>query len=124
MVIATLAGCKGGLYMEDFKDVQWTCSEIEMQFEYTSEDLEKAIGTLVKDGETIEIVCSYTLFKNIEVYDKTDYDANSIEDIREPLLIESYKINGDIATVKIIQDNLFNGEYLDKEIELTKTPLK
>ena len=124
MVIATLAGCKGGLYMEDFKDVQWTCSEIEMQFEYTSEDLEKAIGTLVKDGETIEIVCSYTLFKNIEVYDKTDYDANSIEDIREPLLIGSYKINGDIATVKIIQDNLFNGEYLDKEIELTKTPLK
>ena len=111
--------------MEDFKDVQWTCNEeIDIQFEYTSEDLEKAVGTIVKDGETIDIVCSYTLYKNIEVYKTDDYEANSIDDIRTPLLIGSYSIEGDIATVKILQDNLFNGEYLDKEIHLTKTPIE
>ena len=42
----------------------------------------------------------------------------------DPLLTGSYSIEGDVATVKITTDNLFNGEYLDKEIHLTKTPIE
>ena len=124
MVIMTLSACKGGLYMDDFADVQWTCSEIDMQFEYTSDNREMAIGTLVKGDETINIVCKFTLYKNIEVYDESEYDSTTSDDVRTPLLIGSYSIEGDIATVEIIQDNLYNGEYLDKEIHLTKTPIE
>ena len=120
----TLSGCKVGLYMDDYKDVQWTCNELDMQFTYTSDNLEMAKGTLVKDGETIEILCSFTLSKTIDVYDKLQYESRTEDEICAPILIGSYSIEGDIATVKIIQDNLFNGEYLDKEIHLTKTPVE
>lgn len=123
IAVATFSGCRGGLYMEDFVDVQWTCSDIDMEFTYNSDNLEMAIGTLVKDDETIEIVCMFSLFKNIEIYDKSEYDSTTCDDIRTPLLIGSYSIKGDVATVTIIQDNLFNGEYLDKVIYLEKTPL-
>ena len=35
--------------MEDFVDVQWTCSDINLQFTYTLDDLEKATVTIVED---------------------------------------------------------------------------
>ena len=79
----------------------------------------------LKDGEKVEIVCLYFLTKVIWIYDKEKYEAPRADDeVIEPLLTGSYKIEGDVATVKITTDNLFNGEYLDKEIELIKTPIE
>ena len=125
IIVMTISGCKVGLYMEDFENVQWSCSEMELEFTYGIQGPEPAVGTIVKDGETIEIICKYTLTKTIRIFDKAEYEAPRTEDeVLEPLLTGSYSIEGDIATVKITTDNLFNGEYLDKEIELTKTPLK
>ena len=124
MAIMTLSACKGGLYMEDFKDVQWTCSDINMQFVYADDEVYSAVGIIEKDGENVEIVCDYFATKVIWIYDKSEYDALAEGETCDPLLTGSYTIKGDVATVKITTDNLFNGEYLDKEIELTKTPLK
>ena len=123
IVVVIFNACRGGVYMEDFEDVQWTCSDIKMEFTYTSDNPEMAIGTLIREDETIEIVCLFSLFKNIEIYDKSEYDATTCDDIRIPLIIGSYVIKDDVATVTIIQDNLFNGEYLDEVIYLEKTPL-
>ena len=124
IVVVTFSGCRGGLYMEDFIDVRWTCSDIDMQFTYTSDNPEMAIGTLVKDDETIDITCMYALTKTIWIFDKLEYDSTTIDGIVcEPLLIGSYVIEGDVATVTITRDNLFNGEYLDEVIYLEKTPL-
>ena len=119
-----LSGCRVGLYMEDFEDVQWTCSEIELQFKCTSENSEYAVGTICKDTESIEIVCKYFSTKVIWIYDKSEYESLTGDEACEPLLTGSYTIEGDVATVKITTDNLFNGEYLDKEIHLTKTPIE
>ena len=125
ILVVICSGCKVGLYMEDFENVQWSCSEMELEFTYGIQGPEPAVGTIVKDGETIEIICKYTLTKTIRIFDKAEYEApRTGDEVCEPLFIGSYKIEGDIATVKITTDNFFNGEYLDKEIELTKTPLK
>ena len=124
IVVMTISGCKAGLYMEDFENVQWTCSEIELQYTYYDVETGFAMGTIVKDNEYIDIVCRYSLCKTIDIYDKEKYESRTGDEVCEPLFIGSYKIEGDIATVKITTDNFFNGEYLDKEIELTKTPLK
>ena len=124
IVVMTFSGCKGGLYMEDFENVQWTCSEIELQYTYYDVETGFAMGTIVKDNEYIDIVCRYSLSKTIDIYDKEKYESRTGDEVCEPLLIGGYKIEGDIATVKILQDNLFNGEYLDKEIHLTKTPIE
>ena len=111
--------------MEDFENVQWNCSEMELEFTYGEQGPDLAVGTIVKDGETIEIVCLYFLTKVIWIYDKAKYEAPRADDeVVDPLLTGSYSIEGDIATVKITTDNLFNGEYLDKEIHLTKTPVE
>ena len=125
IIVMTISGCKVGLYMEDFENVQWSCSEMELEFTYGIQGPEPAVGTIVKDGETIEIVCLYFLTKAIWIYDKAKYEAPRADDeVVDPLLTGSYSIEGDIATVKITTDNLFNGEYLDKEIHLTKTPIE
>ena len=125
IVVMTISGCKVGLYMEDFENVQWNCSEMELEFTYGEQGPDLAVGTIVKDGETIEIVCLYFLTKVIWIYDKAKYEAPRADDeVVDPLLTGSYSIEGDIATVKITTDNLFNGEYLDKEIHLTKTPVE
>ena len=124
VVIVTLCACRGGLYMEDFVDVQWTCSNMDMKFTYTVDNEGTAVGTIVKDNETINIVCMYTASKNIEIYDKLEYDSTTIDGIVcEPLIIGHYEIKDDIAVVTIFEDTLFNGEYLDKVIYLEKTPL-
>ena len=124
IVVMTISGCKVGLYMEDFENVQWNCSEMELEFTYGEQGPDLAVGTIVKDGETIEIVCLYFLTKVIWIYDKLEYDALASDEACDPLLTGSYSIEGDVATVKITTDNLFNGEYLDKEIHLTKTPIE
>ena len=125
IVCCIFSGCKAGLYMEDFENVQWNCSEMELEFTYGEQGPDFATGTIVKDGEKVEIVCLYFLTKVIWIYDKEKYEAPRADDeVIEPLLTGSYKIEGDVATVKITTDNLFNGEYLDKEIELIKTPIE
>lgn len=124
IVVMAFFGCKGGLYMEDFKDVQWTCNELEMKFTYTTDNEEMAFGTLTKDNESNEIVCLFTLSKTIEIFDKEQFEARSGDEVCEPLLVGGYTIKDDVATVKILKDNFFNGEYLDKEIHLTKTPIE
>ena len=124
MFVGTFSACRGGLYMEDFVDVQWACSEINLQFTYTTaEDSEKGTGTLIKDNKTIDIVCMFTLSKNIEIYDKSEYDLTTGDIVCPALLIGHYKIKDDVATVTIVEDNLFNGDYLNKVIYLQKAPL-
>lgn len=54
MFVGTFSACRGGLYMEDFVDVQWACSEIKLQFTYTAEDSEKGTGTLIKDKNPLK----------------------------------------------------------------------
>ena len=110
--------------MEDFENVQWTCDVLELQFSYTSDNPEAAIGNISKDDENIEILCKFFSTKVIWIYDKLEYDALASDEACDPLLTGSYSIEGDIATVKITTDNFFNGEYLDKEIHLTKTPVE
>ena len=122
MFVGTFSACRGGLYMEDFVDVQWACSEINLQFTYTAEDSEKGTGTLIKDNKTIDIVCMFTLSKNIEIYDKSEYDLTTGDIVCPALLIGHYKIKDDVATVTIVEDNLFNGDYLNKVIYLQKAP--
>lgn len=124
MVLLMLTGCKAGMYMEDFENVQWTCSEIQLQFSYKDVDSGPAVGTLGTDNQTVDIVCRYALTKTIWIFDKTEYESITDDEVCEPLFIGSYSIEDDVATVKITTDNLFNGEYLDKEIHLTKTPIK
>lgn len=109
--------------MDDFINVRWTCSEINLQFTYTADNLEKATGTLIKDNKIIDIVCMFTLSKNIMIYDKSEYDLTTGDIVCPALLIGHYKIKDDVATVTIVEDNLFNGEYLNKVIYLQKAPL-
>ena len=123
IVIGIFSGCRGGLYMEDFIDVQWTCGDIDMEFTYSSASPEMAIGTLNKDTETIDIVCRYALTKTIWIFEKLEYESITGDEACEPLLAGSYVIEGDVATVTITRDNLFNGEYLNEVIYLEKTPL-
>lgn len=124
VVSVVFNGCRVGLYMEDFENVQWTCDVLELQFSYTSDNPEAAIGNISKDDENIEILCKFFSTKVIWIYDKLEYDALASDEACDPLLTGSYSIEGDVATVKITTDNLFNGEYLDKEIHLTKTPIE
>ena len=124
IVVMTISGCKVGLYMEDFKDVQWNCTDIELQFTYSSDNPEMAVGTIVKEDEKIDIICIYTANKSIWIFNKAEYESTIGDEVCEPLLIGSCTIKDDTAMVTIIRDNLYCGEYLDKEIELTKTPLK
>lgn len=123
MVVGTFSACRAGLYMEDFVDVQWTCNDIELQFTYTSENSEMGIGTLVKDNETIDIVCMFSLSKHIEIYDKSKFDPTDGIDLSTALLVGHYKIKDNIATVTIVKDNLFGGNYLNKVFYLQMTPL-
>ncbi len=121
--VGNLSACRWGLYMDDFINVRWTCSEINLQFTYTADNLEKATGTLIKDNKIIDIVCMFTLSKNIMIYDKSEYDLTTGDIVCPALLIGHYKIKDDVATVTIVEDNLFNGEYLNKVIYLQKAPL-
>ena len=121
IVVLIFSGCRGGLYMEDFKNVQWTCSDMDIEFTYM--DTGPAIGTIVKDGVAIDIICWYSLSKTIDIYDKVEYEATTGDEVCVPLIIGSYSIKDDVATVNITQDNMFDGEYLDKVIYLEKTPL-
>lgn len=121
--VGNLSACRGGLYMDDFINVRWTCSDINLQFTYTADNLEKATGTLIKDNKTIDVVCMFTLSKNIEIYDKSEYDLTTGDIVCPALLIGHYKIKDDVATVTIVEDNLFNGDYLNKVIYLQKAPL-
>lgn len=123
ILVVICSGCLVGVYIEDFKDVQWTCNDIELQFTYTSDNLEMAIGTLAKEDENIDIICKYAANKAIWIFDKAEYESTTDNEVCEPLLIGSYTIEGDTATVTIIRDNLYNGEYLDKVIQLTKAPI-
>ena len=75
--VGNLSACRCGLYMDDFINVRWTCSDINLQFTYTADNLEKATGTLIKDNKTIDVVCMFTLSKNIEIYDKSEYDLTT-----------------------------------------------
>ena len=61
--------------------------------------------------------------KNIEIYDKSEYDLTTGDIVCPALLIGHYKIKDDVATVTIVEDNLFNGDYLNKVIYLQKAPL-
>lgn len=123
MFVGTFSACRGGLYMEDFVDVQWTGSDINLQFTYTADDPGKATGTLVKDNNTLDIVCLFSLSKNILIYDKSEYDLSTDGVDCMVLLMGHYKIKDDVATVTIVEDNLFNGDYLNKVIYLQKAPL-
>lgn len=123
MFVGTFSACRGGLYIEDFVDVQWACSEINLQFTYTADDPGKATGTLVKDNNTLDIVCLFSLSKNILIYDKSEYDLSTDGVDCMVLLMGHYKIKDDVATVTIVEDNLFNGDYLNKVIYLQKAPL-
>ena len=123
VIVGTFSACRGGLYMDDFVDVQWTCSDMGLQFTYTTNDPEKATGTIVKDEETIDIVCLFSLSKNIEIYDESEFDLQTDGIECAALLIGHYKIKDDIATVTIVEDNLFHGDYWDEVIYLQMTPL-
>lgn len=109
--------------MEDYVDVRWTCNDINLQFTYTADNFEMGIGTITKDNTTIDIVCLFSLSKNIEIYNKSEYNSSTGDVVCTPLLLGHYKINGDVATVTIVEDNLFNGDYVDKVISLQKKPL-
>ena len=124
ILVVICSGCLVGIYMEDFKDVQWICTDIELQFTYSSDNPEMAVGTIAKEDEKIDIICIYTANKSIWIFNKAEYESTIGDEACEPLLIGSYTIKDDAAMVTIIRDNLYCGEYLDKEIELTKTPLK
>lgn len=110
--------------MEDYVDVRWTCDDIDMQFTYTSDNSEMGLGTIIKDNEKIEIVCLFSLSKHIEIYDKATFDLNS-EYIGgdSALIVGHYKLKDDIATVTIVKDNLYDGNYLNKAICLQMTHL-
>ncbi len=123
LVVGTFSACRGGLYMDDFVDVQWTCSNMGLQFTYTADDPEKAIGTIVKDGETIDIACLFSASKQILIYDKAEFDLQTDGIECAALLIGHYKIKDGVATVTIAEDNLFHGDYLDEVIYLQMTPL-
>ena len=123
IVVGIFSACRGGLYMEDYVDVRWTCNDINLQFTYTADNFEMGIGTITKDNTTIDIVCLFSLSKNIEIYNKSEYNSSTGDVVCTPLLLGHYKINGDVATVTIVEDNLFNGDYVDKVISLQKKPL-
>ncbi|MBQ7778905.1 MAG: hypothetical protein IJ404_00275 [Clostridia bacterium] len=123
IVIVTFSACRGGVYIDDFVNVKWTCNDFGLQFSYTDDNPEMGVGTLVKDNETIEIICLFSLSKNIEVYDKSNYSSTDSNEVCKALLIGHYEVKDDVAKVTIIEDNLFNGEYLNKVIYLKMTPL-
>ncbi len=123
IVVGIFSACRGGLYMEDFVDVQWTCNDIGLQFTYTNDNSEMGVGTLVKDNKTIEIVCLYSLSKNIEIYDKSEYNLTADDVVCAALLIGHYELNNNVATITIVEDNLFDGDYLDKVFTLQMIPL-
>jgi len=106
LVVGTFSACRGGVYMEDFVDVQWTSSDIGLQFAYTADDREKGIGVLNQNDETIDIVCLFSANKNILIYDKSEFDLQTDGIECAVLLMGHYKINNDVATVTIVEDNL------------------
>ena len=123
LIVVSFSACRAGLYMDDFIDTRWTCDEMNLQFTYNADNLDVAIGTLVKDGKTIDIACMYTMAKTILIHDKSEYYATADGEVCVPLLIGRYRIKGDTATYTITEDNLFGGDYLDKVIYLRMTPL-
>lgn len=123
IVIVTFSACRGGVYIDDFVNAQWTCNDLSLQFAYTDDNPEMGVGTLVKDNETIEIICLFSLSKNIEIYDKSNYGSTDSDEVCKALLIGHYEIKDNVAKVTIIEDNLFKGEYLNKVIYLKMTPL-
>ncbi len=123
IVVGTFSACRGGSYIEDFVNVQWSCSDMSLRFTYTEDNSEMGTGTLVKDDNTIEIVCLFSLSKNIEIYSKSDYNSTAGDVICTALLIGHYELKDNVATVTIVEDNLFNGDYLDKVIYLQMKPL-
>ena len=80
--VGNLSACRWGLYMDDFINVRWTCSEINLQFTYTADDLEKATGTLIKDNKTIlEIAFENNFFLSIkELLTVKNIDVSMIKD--------------------------------------------
>lgn len=118
ILVGMFSACRGGSYMEDFIDVQWTCDDIELQFTYTSSNREMGIGTVVKDNGVIDIVCQFTLSKNIEIYDKEKYNEATGYIECTALLIGYYELKDDVATVTIVEDNLYDGDYVNKKIYL------
>ena len=110
--------------MDDFDDVQWVCKDIQLQFSYVSDNLEMGTGTIIKDKEVIDIVCMFSLSKNIEIYDKLKYNSTTGDDVCDALLIGHYEIEGNVAKVTIVEDNLYEGNYLNKVIYLDRIPLK
>ena len=51
IVVTTFGACRGGMYIDDFINVQWICNDINIQFKYTGEDCEKGRQSLVKDDK-------------------------------------------------------------------------
>lgn len=123
IIIGMFCACRGGTYIEDFVDVQWICDDIGLQFTYTADNREMGIGTLDKDKESLDIVCLFSLSKNIEIYDKMEYNSKVGDEVCEALLVGHYELKDGIATITIIEDNLFGGDYLNKVIYLQMTPI-
>lgn len=65
----------------------------------------------------------FILNKNIKIYDELEHDLTTSDIVCTALLIGHYTIEDDIATVTIVEDNLFNGDCLNNVIHSLKTPL-
>lgn len=107
----------------------WVCEELNLEFTYvkytSEEESEEQMGKIVKDGETIDVVCAYTWSRAVELYDKKEYDESIAEHggiACEPILIIKYDFDdkNPVAKAVVTKDILFGGEYLDKEVTLKK----
>ena len=116
-------------YIWEYDDGTWVCEELNLEFTiitYTSEEEAKdQVGTIVKDGETIEIVYASSFSRQIHIYDKKEHDESIAETggvACEPILIISYKFEdkNPIAKGTVTKDILFDVEWLDKEVTVKK----
>ena len=117
----------------EYGEGQWICEELNLEFTYISyesqEEAESTAGTIVKDGEVIDIVCAFSYGREVVIFDRIEHDtsiANHGGIACDPILVIEYKFEDKdaVATATVTQDRLFDGEYLEKEVTLKKVEIE
>ena len=110
--LLVMSSCRSLDYADKYENVKWTCIDPEIEFTVINKLDEFHEGTLKVNGETIDILCCWSLTNSLVIYYKSemDFEATGIsEDLIR--LSGKYKIKKGVVTLTITKDEIYNNKY-------------